>query len=164
MKTADLCDAHAELRVLAPLFRDYGGLSEIFGEVVTLRVFEDNQLVRSTLETPGHGRVLVVDGRGSLRTALVGGNLGKLAEANGWSGILVHGAVRDAAELAGCRVGIKALATMPRRSAKNGEGERDVVVELAGAKIAPGDWLFADEDGIVIADPALGSTIVRGAP
>jgi regulator of ribonuclease activity A len=159
MKTADLCDAHPGLRVLAPLFRDYGSVCEIAGAVVTLKVFEDNQLVRSVLETAGKGRVLVVDGGGSLRTALVGGNLGKLAETNGWAGVLVHGAVRDAAELATCRVGIKALATVPKKSAKTGAGEREVEVTFAGLTIRPTDWLFADEDGIVIADHALGSSI-----
>lgn len=155
MKTSDLCDAYLELRVLAPVFRDYGGVREFFGEIVTLKVYEDNALVRSTLETPGNGRVLVIDGCGSLRAALVGGNLGKLAETNGWAGVVVYGAVRDVAELARCKVGIKALGSSPKRSDKTGAGERDVILTFAGESCRPGDWLYADEDGIVIADEPL---------
>jgi regulator of ribonuclease activity A len=155
MKTADLCDAHADLRVLSTALRDYGGVREIAGEIVTLKVLEDNALVRRALETAGEGRVLVVDGGGSLRTALVGGNLGKLAEENGWAGVVVHGAVRDAAELAACRVGIKALGTTPQRSARAGAGQRDVPVSFGGVTLTPGEWLYADEDGIVIADRRL---------
>ncbi len=155
MKTADLCDAHPDLRVLAPIFRDYGGVLEFGGEIVTLKVYEDNALVRATLETPGHGRVLVVDGVGSVRAALVGGNLGKLAETNGWSGIVIHGAVRDVAELAACKVGVKALGSTPKRGGRTGEGERDVILTFAGESCHSGDWLYADEDGIVIADRPL---------
>lgn len=155
MKTSDLCDAHPDLRVLAPIFRDYGGVREFHGEITTLKVYEDNALVRSTLETPGNGRVLVIDGSGSLRAALVGGNLGKLAETNGWAGIVVHGAVRDVAELAACNVGIKALGSTPKRSDRSGEGARDAILTLAGESFRAGDWLYADEDGIAIADGPL---------
>lgn len=155
MKTSDLCDAHPDLRVLAPVFRDYGGKREFFGEIVTLKVYEDNALVRSTLETPGHGRVLVVDGSGSLRTALVGGNLGKLAESNGWAGLVVYGAVRDVGELAACKVGIKALGSSPRRSDRAGAGTAGAILTFAGESCHSGDWLYADEDGVVIADRSL---------
>jgi regulator of ribonuclease activity A len=155
MKTADLCDAHADLRVLTTALRDYGAVREASGEIVTLQVLEDNALVRATLERAGEGRVLVVDGGGSLRTALLGGNLGALAEQNGWAGVVIHGAVRDVTELARCRVAIKALAATPRRSAKAGAGERDVPLSLDGVPVAPGDWLYADEDGVVIADRRL---------
>src|SRR5512134_921401 len=130
--TPDLCDAHGDaVRVAEPVFRDFGGARRFSGEVETLRVFEDNALVRSALETPGQGRVLVVDGGGSVRTALVGGNLAALAARNGWSGVVVYGAVRDVAELGVAPVGIKALAASPRKSARAGAGERGVEVRLA---------------------------------
>ena len=156
MRTTDLCDEHGDaLRVLEPLYRDYGKSRAFHGRVRTLRVFEDNALVRAALETAGNGDVLVIDGGGSMRVALVGGNLGKLAEQNGWAGIVVHGAVRDASELVGCDVGVKALGTIPRKGAKAGSGERDVAVTFAGVTIAPGDWLYADDDGIVVSEGAL---------
>ena len=154
--TADLCDEYgAELRVLEPGLRDFGGRGAFAGRVATLRVHEENALVRAALETPGEGRVLVVDGSGSLRTALVGGNLGQLAAQNGWAGLVVWGAVRDAVELRRCDVGIRALASCPRKSGKAARGERDVPVSIGGVTVFPGDWLAADEDGIVVASRQL---------
>ncbi len=151
--TTDLCDQFGDLvRVLEPGLQDFGGVTEFSGPVVTLRVFEDNALVRATLETPGEGRVLVIDGGRSTRTALVGGQLGQLAERNRWAGVVVWGAVRDSAELRQCHVGVRALATNPRKSAKLGAGERDVPVTIAGVPIAPGQWMAADADGIVVSD------------
>lgn len=151
--TADLCDQFgAEVRVAEPVFHDWGGAASFAGPIETLRVFEDNALVRQALETAGQGRVLVVDGGGSLRSALVGGNLAALAHRNGWTGIIVHGCIRDAAELAATPVGVKALAAIPRKSAKAGSGERGVPVAFAGVTFAPGAWLYADRDGIVVAD------------
>lgn len=155
--TCDLCDAHEDklatgsLQALPAVFRTYGGQQRFAGPARTLKVFEDNVRVRAALETPGEGKVLVVDGGGSLRCALVGGNLGKLAEKNGWAGILVNGCVRDSAELAACAVGICALATHPRRSFRKGEGEADIVVDIAGISIRPDDWIYADEDGVLVA-------------
>lgn len=149
--TADLCDEQGDaVRVAEPVFRDYGGVRSFSGEVETLRVFEDNALVRAVLEDAGRGRVLVVDGGGSLRSALVGGKLAALAAANGWSGLVVYGAVRDLSELAGARVGIKALAACPRKSGKTGAGERGVPVSVAGLAIRPGEYLWADEDGVLV--------------
>jgi regulator of ribonuclease activity A len=154
--TPDLCDEFgAEVRVAEPLFRDWGGVECFAGPIATLRVFEDNALVRQALEMPGGGRVLVVDGGGSLRTALVGGNLAALAYQNGWSGVVVYGCVRDAAEIASTPVGVKALHAVPRRSARAGAGERGVPVAFAGVTFAPGAWLYADRDGIVVADRKL---------
>jgi regulator of ribonuclease activity A len=154
--TPDLCDAHGDaVRVAEPVFRDFGGARRFAGEVETLRVFEDNALVRAALESPGRGRVLVVDGGGSVRTALVGGNLAALAAGNGWSGIVVNGAVRDVAELGAAMVGIKALAASPRKSAKAGAGERGVEVRFAGVTVTPGHYLWADEDGVLVADHPL---------
>jgi len=120
-----------------------------------MNVFEDNTLVRAALEQDGGGRVLVVDGGASLRCALVGGNLGALAEKNGWAGIVVHGCVRDAAELRECKVGVLALATHPRKSDKRGAGERDVPVTVLGTRIAPGEWIYADDDGVLVSATSL---------
>ena len=151
--TPDLCDALGDaVRVAEPVFRDYGGVHAFAGPVETLRVDGDNALVRTTLEMPGGGRVLVIDGGGSVRTALVGGKIADLAASNGWSGIVVYGAVRDLSELAAARVGIKALAPCPRRSAKAGAGERSVRLHIAGISIEPGNHLWADLDGLVVAD------------
>lgn len=153
---ADLYDTHGEaLRVAAPIFRDFGGVTDFEGPVVILKVFEDNTLVRATLEQPGDHRVLVVDGGGSLRCALVGDQLGELAVTNGWAGIVVYGCVRDASQLGRLPVGIKALATNPRKSVRRGEGTRDVVVRFAEIAIAPGDYLYADRDGLLVADAQL---------
>lgn len=150
--TADLCDAFPDrVTVAEPLFRDWGGAARFAGPIETLRVFEDNALLRRALESEGLGRVLVVDGGGSLRTALLGGRLALLAQENGWSGIVVHGCVRDVAELAATRVGVKALNTSPKTSAKAGRGERGVPVTFAGVTFTPGHWLYADQDGVVIA-------------
>jgi regulator of ribonuclease activity A len=154
--TADLYDAHGEsIRVLAPMFRDFGGNTSFEGPVVTLKVFEDNSLVRSTLEQPGLGRVLVVDGGGSLRCALVGDQLAELGVKNGWSGIVVYGCVRDAGPMSGMPLGIKALGTNPRKSIKKGDGSRDIDVRFAEVLIKSGEYLYADLDGIVVADTKL---------
>jgi regulator of ribonuclease activity A len=154
--TPDLCDEFgAEVHVAEPVFRDFGGVERFAGPIATLRVFEDNALVRQALEMPGGGRVLVVDGGGSLRSALVGGNLAALARENGWSGLVVYGCIRDAAELASTPVGVKALQAVPRRSARAGAGERGVPVAFAGITFTPGAWLYADRDGIVVADRKL---------
>lgn len=154
--TTDLCDAHPDLQVCAPLFHDFGGAAAFHGPIATLKVFEDNALVRATLERPGDGRVLVVDGGGSLRCALVGGQLGQLALRHGWAGLLVNGCVRDRAELAALALGVKALAAHPRRSEKGlHSGQADRVVEFAGVRFAPGDWLYADRDGVVVAARAV---------
>ncbi|WP_028224672.1 ribonuclease E activity regulator RraA [Paraburkholderia ferrariae] len=159
--TADLCDAHEDrlaagtLRVLDPVFRWFGRAPCFSGPALTLKVFEDNSLVRATLETPGEGRVLVVDGGGSLRCALVGGNLGQFAQNNGWAGVVVNGCVRDSLELNALDVGIAALATHPQRSLRRGIGERDVPVRMPGATVRTGDWIYADIDGVLVADAPL---------
>jgi regulator of ribonuclease activity A len=155
--TCDLCDEHKNdtdgaFRVLPPLFKDYGGRLKFAGPVSTVKCFEDNTLVKAAVDSPGQGRVLVVDGGGSLRRALVGGNLGKAAARNGWAGVVVYGCVRDSAELAACDVGIRALALMPLPTEKRNEGQNDVAVQIEGVWIRPGDWLYADEDGIVVMD------------
>ncbi|WP_019140724.1 ribonuclease E activity regulator RraA [Noviherbaspirillum massiliense] len=154
--TCDICDANEDkivegtLAVLPPVFQKFGKRASFSGPAATLKVFEDNVLVRSTLETPGNGRVLVVDGGGSLRCALVGGNLGMLAEKNGWSGIVVNGCVRDSDELNACDIGIRALATHPQRSIRKGIGDSNLKVTIAGVAVAPGDWIYADADGVLV--------------
>ena len=153
--TCDLCDAHKNdtdggFRVLPPVFRDFGGRPKFCGPVSTVKCFEDNSAVRAAVESAGQGRVLVVDGGGSLRRALVGGNLGAAAAKNGWAGVVVDGCVRDAAELALCDVGIRALALMPLPTEKRNEGQRDVAVQVQGVWVRAGDWLYADADGIVL--------------
>ncbi len=158
--TCDLCDAHkndtdGDFRVLPPVFKDYGGRIKFAGPVSTVKCFEDNTLVKAAVDSPGHGRVLVVDGGASVRRALVGGNLGKAAAKNGWAGVIVDGCVRDSAELAECDVGIRALGLMPLPTEKRQEGQTDVAVQIQGVWVRPGDWLYADEDGVVIASKAL---------
>lgn len=158
--TCDLCDDHktddsGRFRVLPPVFRDYGATRAFAGQVVTVKCFEDNSLVKAAVESPGEGRVLVVDGGGSLRRALMGGNLAASAAQNGWAGVVIDGCVRDVAELAASQVGIRALALMPMPPVRRGVGERDVPIEVQGVRVAPGDWLYADADGIVVCDRPL---------
>ena len=151
-QTADLSDAHDDLQIADPLFRDFGGTTRFCGEVATLACFEDNSLVREWLSKPGEGRVLVVDGGGSTRCALLGDQLGALAVKNGWSGLLIHGCVRDAEELGKLDLGVRALAGCPRKSIKRGEGRIDVAVSFAGITIQPGAFLYADADGVLVAE------------
>jgi regulator of ribonuclease activity A len=149
--TADLCDAHGEaLQICEPVFNAYGGRHAFAGPASTVRCFEDNTRVKEAVDGPGDGRVLVVDGGGSRRRALFGGNLGAAAVKNGWAGVIIHGCIRDSAELAPMPLGIRALGTMPLRSEKRGEGERDVPVRFAGVTFRPGDWVYVDEDGVVV--------------
>ena len=159
--TTDLCDDHPELleggqlAVLPPVFRHFGLRRTFCGRATTLKVFEDNALVRATLEAPGNGNVLVVDGGASLRRALVGGQLALLAQNNGWAGIVVDGCVRDVDEIDALDVGIRALAACPRRSARQGVGERNVRVVIAGIAVQPGDWIYADADGVLFSQQKL---------
>jgi len=153
--TCDLCDAYkndssGEFRVLPPVFKNFGGLRKFSGPVVTVKCFEDNSLVKAAVDSPGEGRVLVVDGGASLRRALLGGNLGAAAAKNGWAGVVIDGCVRDVVELAGLEIGVRALAAMPLPTEKRNEGQRDVAVQVQGIWIYPGDWLYADDDGVVV--------------
>lgn len=154
-KTTDLSDEHPDAQVAEPLLRHFGGRRSFHGPIATLRVFEDNALVRASLEEPGAGRVLVVDGGGSLRCALVGDQLAALGARNGWAGVVVHGCVRDSVDLATIDLGVLALATHPRRSVKRGEGERGGELHFAGLTLRPGMQLYADEDGVLVAERVL---------
>lgn len=154
--TADLYDAHeSDVQVALPGFRDYGGRKRFYGPVSTAKVFEDNSVVRSALEETGAGRVLVVDGGESMRCALAGDRLAQIARDNGWSGIVVSGCIRDAAVITGIDIGLKALGTNPRKSVKQNSGERDVQVRFSGITINPGDYVYADEDGILVSAGSL---------
>lgn len=143
-------DDSGAFRVLPPVFRDFGGVVQFCGPISTVKCHEDNTLVKAAVDSPGEGRVLVVDGGASLRRALVGGNLAASAARNGWAGVVVDGCVRDVAELAAAPVGIRALAAMPWPTEKRGQGLRDVAVQIQGIWVYPGDWLYADADGTVI--------------
>lgn len=156
MKTCDLCDRfEAQVRVLDLPLGDFGGQVAFAGIVSTVKALEDNSRVREAVAEPGHGRVLVIDGGGSSRRAMLGDMLAEKAVANGWAGVLVHGAIRDSEAIGGLAIGVKALGTCPMKTDKRGEGLRDVPVEFGGVLIRPGDWLAADEDGVVLADSAL---------
>jgi regulator of ribonuclease activity A len=154
-KTPDLCDQfETELgktvRVVAPMFRHYGGRAAFCGEVVTLKIFEDNTLVREVFNENGTGKVLVIDGGGSLRCALVGDQLALLARKNGWEGVIVYGCIRDSADINGMDIGIRALDTHPQKTVKKGVGERNLAVTFGGVTFNPGDFAYADEDGVLV--------------
>ncbi len=158
--TADLCDEFAaDIQVADPIFHIYGGRRNFGGEVVTLRVFEDNPLVKSAFEEPGLGRVLVVDGGASQRCALFGGNIARLASENGWSGVVINGCIRDRTEVDATEIGVRALNTCPRKSRKRGLGDKDVDLYFAGVDISPGDFLYADEDGVIVSGRDLSQSV-----
>ena len=153
--TCDFCDAHKAqgddtLGVFPPRFQSWGGKSCFAGPVSTVKCFEDNSLVKAARERPGRGGVRVVDGGGSLRRALVGGNIAAAAAANGWSGVVINGCVRDANELNGADVGIRALALIPMPTERRGEGQADIILNICGVIVRPGDWLYADADGMLV--------------
>ena len=149
--TADLVDEIGpEVRSCDVQFRQFGGRRRFAGPISTVRCFEDNALLKAVLSEPGGGRLLVIDGAASVHTALVGDVIAELGRANGWAGLIINGAVRDAATLVTLDIGIKALGTNPRTSTKTGAGERDVVVSFGGVDFAPGDIAFSDDDGIVV--------------
>jgi regulator of ribonuclease activity A len=149
--TADFCDEHGdELQICEPAFHAYGGRPAYSGPISTVRCFEDNSRVKEAVDGPGEGRVLVVDGGGSRRRALFGDRLGSAAVRNGWAGVIIHGCIRDSAELGRMDLGIRALGTMPLRSEKRGEGERDIPVRFAGVTFRPGEHVYVDEDGVIV--------------
>lgn len=163
LPTTDLCDQHlgdesGDFRVLPPVFRDFGMVRRFHGSVVTVQCLDDNTSVKAALESPGWvdtptgrvAQVLVVSGGASMRRALMGGKLGAHAVGNGWAGVVVDGCVRDAGELAQCAVGIRALALLPMPTQRRIAGQTQVAVQIQGVWVRPGDWLYADEDGMVV--------------
>lgn len=151
VQTADLCDQfEAELRICAPIFHSYGGRAAFGGQITTLKLHEDNGLVRKALEAPGAGQVLVVDGGGSMRRALVGDQIAELAVGNGWAGIVVYGCIRDSAAISGMDIGLFALGTHPLKTVKRNEGQRDLTVCFGGIDFIPGHYLYADSDGVIV--------------
>jgi regulator of ribonuclease activity A len=149
--TTDLCDAHEDkVRVAAPIFRSFGGKPAFHGQIATLKLFEDNGLVRQTLDTPGNGRVLVVDGGGSLRRALLGDQLAALAVKNGWAGLVIWGCIRDSKAIGAMDLGVFALGTIPLKTLKKNLGDAELPVSFAGIEFNPGEWLYADEDGLIV--------------
>jgi regulator of ribonuclease activity A len=149
--TTDLSDDHPDAQVCDPVFQAFGGRPAFSGPLTTLKVFEDNALVRDAVEQPGEGRVLVVDGGGSLRCGLVGGNLAVAAARNGWAGIVVYGCIRDADELAEQPLGVRALAAFPRKSQRGlHSGQAGIPVVFASVVFREGEWLCADSDGVVV--------------
>lgn len=157
ISTPDLCDAHPEhVRVLIGLhWHSYGGRSAFGGQVETARCFEDNSVVKQHLHTSGDGKVLVVDGGNSMRHALIGDQIAANAAQNGWSGVIIHGACRDVDELARLDIGIFALGSVPIRSVRRGEGQLNIPVNFGGVAFHPGDYVYADLNGVIVADRSL---------
>ena len=154
--TPDLCDEfESKVRVLDAIFTNYGGRKRFHGEAVTIKCFEDNSVVKKLLDTPGKGRVIVMDGGGSLRRAILGDMLAENAQNNGWAGLLIYGCIRDCDEIAQLDLGVKALNTHPMKTVKRGLGDLDVPVTFAGQTIKSGDWVYADNNGIIISDAKL---------
>jgi regulator of ribonuclease activity A len=152
--TADLVDEIGpDVRSCDLQLLQFGGRLQFAGPITTVRCFEDNALLKSVLSEPGNGGVLVIDGDGTLHAALVGDLIAGLARDNGWAGLIINGAVRDAATLRTLDIGIKALGTNPRKSTKTGEGVRDVAVEFGGVMFVPGHIAYSDDDGIVVVAP-----------
>lgn len=149
--TTDLCDANEDkVRVVEPMFNSFGGRAAFHGQIATLKLFEDNSLVRKALEAPGNDRVLVIDGGGSLRRALVGDQLAALALKNGWAGILVYGCIRDSRAIGTMDIGVFAIDTHPMKTVKKNVGDADIAVSFGGVTFVPGEWLYADEDGVIV--------------
>uniref|UniRef100_A0A0C9SB70 4-hydroxy-4-methyl-2-oxoglutarate aldolase n=1 Tax=Wollemia nobilis TaxID=56998 RepID=A0A0C9SB70_9CONI len=161
LATTEICDTYpnlvdnGELKVLQPIFQIYGGRQAFSGPIATLKVFEDNVLLRDFLEERGNGRVLVVDGGGSLRCAILGGNVVVSAQNNGWSGIIVNGCIRDVDEINRCDIGVRALASNPLKANKKGVGEKYAPIYIAGQRILTGEWCYVDSDGILVSQQEL---------
>ena len=155
-KTADLCDAHSnKIQIVTPGLKHYGHKQQFYGQIYTLKLFEDNTLLRDLLDDAGNGRVIVVDGGGSMRCALLGDMLAAKAVQNGWSGLIINGCIRDSADINGMDIGIRALGTHPLKSVKKGVGEKNIPVQFACVEFRPGEYLYADEDGVLVAKEPL---------
>lgn len=149
--TTDLYDANeGRVAVVEPMFRAYGGRARFAGQVVTLKVYEDNTRVREVLAEPGQGKILVVDGGGSKRCALLGDQIAELAVKNGWEGVVIYGCIRDSVAINALDIGVRALDTNPKKTVKRNEGQRDLVLAFGAVEFVPGHWLYVDEDGLLL--------------
>lgn len=159
-KTADLCDEYCDdncedIQVSGNSFNSYGGKDTFHGEIVTLKLFEDNQLVREQVHSDGYGKVLVVDGGASMQRALLGDMLAAKAVENGWNGIIINGCIRDSVDMADMDLGVIALGTYPLKTVKAGIGQTNVSVSFAGLHFEPADFIYIDKDGMVISEKPL---------
>lgn len=156
--TTDLCDEFSnQLQIATPMFQAYGGSARFSGIIHTLKVFEDNSLVREVLSQNGQGRVLVVDGGGSLRCALLGDQIAELAVKNEWAGVVIYGCIRDSEAINALPIGVRALNTHPLKSVKKGVGDDNIPVTFAGVTFRPNDYIYVDPDGIITSTtPLLG--------
>ncbi|MCK9502848.1 MAG: ribonuclease E activity regulator RraA [Porticoccaceae bacterium] len=148
--TPDLCDANPDVRVVEPLFNNYGGKLAFGGEIVTAKCFEDNSMVKDSAAQPGHGKVLVVDGGGSVRRALLGDMIAETAMNNGWEGFIIYGAIRDVDDIERFNFGVQALATIPLKTERRGIGDMNVAVTFGGVTFNPGEYVYADNNGIIV--------------
>ena len=153
--TPDLCDEYPEVEVLDPMFNNYGAKESFGGEVVTIKCHEDNSLVKENVAKPGNGKVMVVDGGGSMRNALLGDMLAEKAVENGWEGLVIYGCIRDVDVIMETNLGVQALATNPRKTEKKGIGEMNIPVKFAGVEINPGDFIYADNNGVIVSKKKL---------
>lgn len=156
ISTPDLCDQYGDsIQVVDPVLRHFGAVQQFGGEVATVKCFDDNSFVAETVATPGNGRVLVVNGGGSPRRSLLGDNLAGKAMENGWAGIIVFGAIRDVEEIATMKIGVMAIHTIPRKTEKRGAGQSQILLNVAGVTVKPGDHIYADLTGVIVADRKL---------
>mgnify|MGYP000678159880 CR=1 FL=1 len=154
--TPDLCDEYPELvQVVEPMFNNYGGRESFGGEIVTVKCFEDNSIVKEQVATPGKGKVMVVDGGASMRAALLGDMLAEKAAENGWEGIIVYGCIRDVDVIMETELGVQALSTHPKKTDKRGLGDLNVPVTFGGITFKPGDYIYADNNGVIVSPEKL---------
>ena len=154
--TPDLCDEYPELiQVVEPMFNNYGGVESFGGEIVTVKCFEDNSKVKELVDTDGKGKVMVVDGGASMRHALLGDMLAEKAAKNGWEGIIVYGCIRDVDDIMQTELGVQALATHPLKTDKRGLGDVNVTVKFGGVEFVPGQFVYADNNGIIVSPQKL---------
>ncbi|MGB0668920.1 MAG: ribonuclease E activity regulator RraA [Porticoccaceae bacterium] len=157
--TPDLCDQHPELvRVVEPMLSNFGGREQFYGQIVTVKCFEDNSLVKQLVGTPGHGRVIVVDAGGSLRRACLGDMLAEQAANNGWSGLVIYGCIRDVDQIMATDIGVQALGVHPMKTEKRGLGDLDIAVSFGGVTFNPGEYLYADNNGVLVSAQPLHQT------
>lgn len=150
ISTPDLADTAPEACALELPFVNFGQVKQFGGPAVTIKCHEDNSLVKQCVEEPGQGRVIVVDGGGSMRRALLGDMLAEKAAANGWAGLIIHGAIRDVDEIGGMPLGVQALGCCPVKTEKLGVGQRDIVLHMGGVRVTPGDYVYADNNGVLV--------------